>query len=106
GQGGLPTLPPTAAGQPVNAPYAAQAQPDSNAATELTQATQEADRAEQDVVSQSGGTPLTVSLGQSMDEVESILGKPRDIADLGSKKIYVYKDLKVTFVNGKVSDVQ
>jgi hypothetical protein len=26
--------------------------------------------------------------------------------NLGTKQIYVYKDLKVTFVNGKVTDVQ
>jgi hypothetical protein len=26
--------------------------------------------------------------------------------NLGTKQIYVYKDLKITFVSGKVSDVQ
>jgi hypothetical protein len=26
--------------------------------------------------------------------------------NLGAKQIWVYKDLKVTFLNGKVSDVQ
>jgi hypothetical protein len=25
---------------------------------------------------------------------------------LGGKKIYIYKDLKITFVDGRVSDVQ
>jgi hypothetical protein len=110
GQGGLPQLPSTAAAQPVNAPYAGQMQPDASAAAELTQATQEADRAEQDVVSQAGGNnsapPATVTLGQSIRDVEAIMGKPQNVADLGSKKIYVYRDLKVTFVDGKVSDVQ
>ena len=64
--------------------------------------------AERDVVDQSmqNGTPLRVSLGQSIADVEAAMGKPRDIADLGSKKIYVYRDLKITFVNGKVTDVQ
>ena len=33
-------------------------------------------------------------------------GQPEKTVNLGSKQIYVYKDLKVTFVNGKVSDVQ
>ena len=28
------------------------------------------------------------------------------IIDLGAKKTYVYKDLKITFTDGKVSDVQ
>lgn len=104
GQGGLPTLPASAAGQPTQAAFAAQVKPDSTAASELSQAAQEADRAERDVVSQSA--PATVTLGQSVQEVEAVFGKPRDIADLGSKKIYVYKDLKVTFVKGKVTDVQ
>jgi hypothetical protein len=38
--------------------------------------------------------------------VEAIMGKPGNVADLGSKKIYVYRDLKITFVDGKVTDVQ
>jgi hypothetical protein len=38
--------------------------------------------------------------------VEDILGKPERIVDLGAKVIYVYKDMKVTFVDGKVTDVQ
>ncbi|SPF52181.1 conserved exported hypothetical protein [Candidatus Sulfopaludibacter sp. SbA4] len=109
GQGGLPALPASAAGQPTNAPYASQMQPDANAATQLAQVSQDADRAEQDTVNQSmagGGAPATVALGQSIQDVEAIMGKPKDIADLGSKKIYVYKDLKITFVDGKVTDVQ
>ncbi len=44
--------------------------------------------------------------GQTTDQVQSALGKPDKIVNLGSRQIYVYKDLKVTFVNGKVSDVQ
>jgi hypothetical protein len=50
--------------------------------------------------------PQTIEKGQTTDQVESALGKPDKIVNLGSKQIYVYKDLKVTFVNGKVSDVQ
>ena len=50
--------------------------------------------------------PQTVQLGMMTDEVQSILGKPEKIFNLGSKQIYVYKDVKVTFLNGKVSDVQ
>jgi len=40
------------------------------------------------------------------DQVESTLGKPDKVFNLGAKQIYVYKDVKVTFMNGKVSDVQ
>ena len=43
---------------------------------------------------------------QSIEEVTGTLGKPAKIVDLGSKKIYVYRDLKVTFVDGRVQDVQ
>ena len=50
--------------------------------------------------------PVTISLGQAIAEVESINGKPDKIIDLGAKKIYMYKDLKITFTDGKVSDVQ
>jgi hypothetical protein len=38
--------------------------------------------------------------------VEAINGKPDKVVDLGAKKIYMYKDMKITFTDGKVSDVQ
>jgi hypothetical protein len=50
--------------------------------------------------------PLRIELGQSQEQVRSILGEPDKVADLGNKKIFVYKDLKVTFIDGKVTDVQ
>jgi hypothetical protein len=45
-------------------------------------------------------------MGQSIDEVVAAMGQPVRIVDLTSKKIYVYKDMKITFKAGKVSDVQ
>jgi len=48
----------------------------------------------------------TVKLGQTPAEVEAILGAPDKRIDLGAKKVYVYKDMKVIFMNGQVSDVQ
>ena len=50
--------------------------------------------------------PQTVQLGMTTDQVQSALGKPDKIFNVGAKQIYVYKDVKVTFLNGKVSDVQ
>jgi hypothetical protein len=50
--------------------------------------------------------PQTIEKGMTPDEVQNALGKPDKIVNLGSKQLYIYKDLKVTFVNGKVSDVQ
>lgn len=50
--------------------------------------------------------PATVQVGMSTDQVQSVLGKPDKIFNVGAKQIYVYKDVKVTFLNGQVSDVQ
>jgi hypothetical protein len=55
---------------------------------------------------QPAAPPPTIQIGQSPDEVKGMLGQPDKIVDLGPKQIYVYKDLKVTFVKGKVTDVQ
>jgi hypothetical protein len=48
----------------------------------------------------------SVEMGQSPEQVEAILGRPDKIVNLGPKKIYVYKDMKIVFADGKVSDVQ
>ena len=48
----------------------------------------------------------TVELGQTPDQVRTAVGAPDKIIKLGAKEIYVYKDMKVVFVDGKVSDVQ
>ena len=108
GQGGLPTLPQGTAGT-IDTPFAREAQPDANVAGELTSASQEADRAEQQAVDQSGDAPAappTLTLGLSIDDVRAIQGEPQKIVDLGPKQIYVYKDLKITFTDGKVTDIQ
>ena len=53
------------------------------------------------------GPPKTLKIGQSKDEVIASFGQPEKVVKLGTKEIYYYKDLgKVTFVNGKVTDVQ
>ena len=51
-------------------------------------------------------TPPTIALGQTMDLVIANFGQPLKVAKLGAKVIYYYKDMKVTFVDGQVSDVQ
>ncbi len=48
----------------------------------------------------------TIALGQTPNQVTAIMGTPKQIVDLGSKKIYKYPDMKVVFTDGKVSDVQ
>jgi len=50
--------------------------------------------------------PQQIEKGQTIDQVVTAIGQPDKIVNLGTKQIYVYKDIKVTFLNGKVSDVQ
>ena len=54
----------------------------------------------------SGAAAPTLKLGLTIDEVAGVLGSPKNIVDLGEKKIHVYQDLKIIFTSGKVSDVQ
>jgi hypothetical protein len=50
--------------------------------------------------------PPTVAVGQTKDQVTAILGQPVKAAKIGTKEIFYYKDMKVTFSNGKVSNVE
>jgi hypothetical protein len=90
--------------------------PDANAQAEITAQANAADQAERDdasaAVAQGGagagpsGPPPTITLGQTTDQVTAAIGQPARIVDLGAKKIYSYPDMKITFMNGRVSDVQ
>jgi hypothetical protein len=131
GQSGIPAAPAAAAAPPTQTAFAAIAPPpDPNIQSELSSQTKEADQAEQEALQASGPnagsgaapaagpnpepvsqpappvskTPLTV--GQTPDEVIAILGQPMNIVDMGTKKIYVFKDLKVTFSAGKATAFQ
>ncbi len=48
----------------------------------------------------------TIAIGQTTEQVIAAMGLPLQVIDLGSKKTYKYKDLKILFVNNKVTDVQ
>lgn len=48
----------------------------------------------------------TISIGQTKADVTSAFGEPVRKAILGPKEIYFFKDMKVTFINGKVSKVE
>ena len=50
--------------------------------------------------------PAQIEKGMTPDQVKNAIGVPDKIINLGAKQIYVYKDIKVTFMGGKVSDVQ
>jgi hypothetical protein len=105
GQNGIPA-PPSGSVGTIDSPFAAEAQPDAGADGDLRGAIQETDRAEQQAISQTSANPPTLTLGMSLDEVTKIQGSPEKIVDLGARKMYVYKDLKITFTDGKVTDIQ
>jgi hypothetical protein len=121
-EGGLPMPPAAAAGAPVQASFAPIAPPpDPNVSNELQQQAREADTAERGVLDQvkqednnngvpdpnnPSNTPVQISLGQTTEEVVAALGSPKRIVNLGAKKIYVYSDLKITFTDGKVTNVE
>ncbi|MFZ1049233.1 MAG: hypothetical protein WBP65_10675 [Candidatus Sulfotelmatobacter sp.] len=67
---------------------------------------QAADQAQPQQAEQPQAEPQSIEKGMTTDQVEAAMGKPEKKVTLGTKQIYVYKDLKVTFLNGKVSDVQ
>lgn len=110
-KGGIPAPPASAMGQVTQASFAMGAPPpDPSAQQEITQQFNEADKAESDTLSSGAGgaapaATTTVSLGMTTDQVIGSMGQPKNIMDLGAKKIYVYQDLKITFQDGKVSDV-
>jgi hypothetical protein len=54
----------------------------------------------------SDAPPPTIELGQTKDQVTTALGQPVKIVKLGAKEIFYYKDLKVTFTAGKISNVE
>ncbi|MGA2579407.1 MAG: hypothetical protein ABSH24_25635 [Bryobacteraceae bacterium] len=120
GQGGLPAAPASAKVPPVESPMAAIAPPpppESEVKAEINQQSQEADKAEAEA---NGGAasgpgpnadaapaaPVNVDVGQTIDQVTAAFGQPLRKANVGPKTIYFYKDMKVTFTGGKVSDVQ
>ena len=131
GKGGLPAAPPSAQAAPVQAAFTVGAPPpDQTASAEIAQQNQAADQAEQEVASATpvsgpsdttaasappppaaapaapAAAPTTIALGQTVDQVTASMGQPTRILDLGTKKVYVYKDMKITFKAGKVSDVE
>jgi hypothetical protein len=113
GKGGLPAAP-AGANAPTtpSAMASAAPPPDQNVQTELNEQQQQADQAEKEAgetpapIAPPPADPVNIAIGQTIDQVTAALGNPVKIVDLGAKKLYVYKDMKITFKDGKVSDVQ
>ncbi|HEY1658649.1 MAG TPA: hypothetical protein VGG14_09915 [Candidatus Sulfotelmatobacter sp.] len=55
---------------------------------------------------QAPAQPVSIEKGMTTDQVEAAMGQPDKKVNLGTKQIYYYKDMKVIFLSGKVSDVQ
>jgi hypothetical protein len=127
GTGGLPAAPPSAKAPPVQTAFAQNAPPEEKDGEQaVNQQLSEADQAEKQTTAEaaqdSGDTttaqasapaavptqaaPVSIEVGQTVDQVTESLGQPLTIIDLGTKKIYKYKDMKITFKGGKVSDVE
>jgi hypothetical protein len=48
----------------------------------------------------------TIALGQTKDQVVESFGQPTKVVQLGAKEIDYYSDMKVTFTNNKVTNVE
>ncbi len=120
-QGSGSTLPPVPVPAPLNEPpvnagfLAAAPPPDPNVAAEIDQQIKAADQAEgQGVVAPIPApaqptTPrpslIVISIGESVADVITALGKPDRIEHVSPKEIYFYRDRKITFEDGKVSSI-
>lgn len=93
--------------------------------TELSQQSKEGEQAEKDVLQEaasgpndSGGSsapppppapakPKKLEMGMTIEEVKAMMGaEPKSSYEVGAKTIYVYDAVKLTFVNGKLTDVK
>lgn len=50
--------------------------------------------------------PPTITLKETREQVIAAFGAPKKVVKLGTKEIDYYPDMKVTFVNDKVTDVE
>jgi len=64
------------------------------------------DQGQQGSDQQQQADPVSIEKGMTPDQVVDAMGQPEKKVTLGVKQIYYYKDMKVIFMNGKVSDVQ
>jgi hypothetical protein len=50
--------------------------------------------------------PVTIALGQTTNQVVAMKGQSLNKVNFPNKMVYIYSDMKIIFVRGKVSDVQ
>lgn len=133
GKGGIPAPPADATAGSKEAPYAAAAPPpEKDGSAQLDAQAADAAKTEQQVLAEANeadgsgaavadggsagkapGTAVaaapakmeTITLGQTIAEVVAMKGQPKNILNFTTKQIYVYPDMKITFVKGKIADV-
>ena len=114
-QNGLPTPPQAALAMATPAGFTTGAPPpDPTVTSQIDAQFQQGTQLEQQTLAEAGSGPApaataqpsAITLGQSTDQVMAILGQPTQVVDLGTKKIYIYPSLKITFNNGQVADVE
>jgi hypothetical protein len=50
---------------------------------------------------------VKVTTGMTVDQSVAVLGQPKIIVgDLATKLIYIYRDIKLIFINGQITDIQ
>ena len=124
GANNLPHLPEAAAANPTMTRFAAQLEPDRDAAGMIQEESRHADQLEQEVHADMGGGPLpnavpqppeqsdetrrlaSVQTGQTESQVVAIMGQPMTTSfQSGLRKVYGYQAGKVFFTDGNVSGV-
>jgi hypothetical protein len=108
-ENGLPTPPPSATEPQVAANFAnASPGPDPSAADRIER--QYRERQHRDDAVRAIPAPLSplarLYFGMTGDQVINILGQPKNIFVLNSKQVYIYPEVKVTFVYGRVSKAE
>jgi hypothetical protein len=118
GKGGLPAAPASALAAPTQTAAAQAAPPpEQNVDKDVNAQLAVADQVDASaastpiggVDSSASAAPaptVNIAAGQTIDQVTAALGNPLTVIDLGTKKIYKYKDMKITFKAGKVTDVE
>lgn len=116
GQQGVPPLPAGLTAPPKAASFVSAAPPpETGVAEQLSAEVQAAERIEQETVAEASqaeqnpaetASTITITLGLTPEQVIQLLGSPKQVVTLGTKQIFIYPQMKITFLGGRVTDVE
>ena len=108
GQGGLPSAPSDATTPPVSGAFVDAAPAPDPQAADLAQNQTGQQAGLRGMNLTASPAPVTISPGQSIATVVNSIGPPTTILNLGAKQVYLYKNpgMRVTFVGGKVTNIE